>query len=119
MYYHVSHCENHEIFCHDFCGFFLVKLISRINSKMRMKWLIFNCNAQCGNYGNSLSHFFDKNFVKVLVLPHCNLLNFSCEIEVCIRVIICSMENCMLPVLMYKSFFFPFYYDDKIVLQLD
>ena len=24
--------------------------------------------AQCGNFGNSLSHFFDKNFVKATVL---------------------------------------------------
>ena len=23
---------------------------------------------QCGNYGNLLSHFFDKNFVKVILL---------------------------------------------------
>ena len=27
-----------------------------------------NANAQCGNYGNSLSQIFDKNFVKVIVL---------------------------------------------------
>ena len=24
--------------------------------------------AQCGNYGNSLSHFFDKNFVNAMFL---------------------------------------------------
>ena len=26
-------------------------------------------SAQCGNYGNLLSHFFGKNFVKVTILP--------------------------------------------------
>ena len=30
--------------------------------------------AQCGNYGNSLSHIFGKNFVKVTVLLN-KLLN--------------------------------------------
>ena len=30
------------------------------------KWVL----AQCGNYGNSLSRIFDKNFVKATVLQN-------------------------------------------------
>ena len=32
------------------------------------KFLVFPHCAQCGNYRNSLSHFFCKNFVKAMVL---------------------------------------------------
>ena len=39
----------------DFCIVFFVKM-----EKVTI--------TQCGNYENSLSHFFDKNFVKVTLL---------------------------------------------------
>ena len=41
--------------------------------------------AQCGNYGNSLSHIFDKNFVKTAFLPKKLLKSWFHEIFFLVR----------------------------------
>ena len=48
------------------CGVYQI-FVSRFFEKIPWK--------QCGNYGNLLSHFFGKKFVKTTFLPAMNLLN--------------------------------------------
>ena len=46
----------------------VISLVKRYFHEIFAKLYAAQCTAQCGNYGNLLSLFFGKNFVKIMIL---------------------------------------------------
>ena len=61
-------CENWKLRCCKTTWKRNLEIQWMFESFKSTREIMSECSAQCGNYGNLLSHFFDKNFVKVTFL---------------------------------------------------
>ena len=57
-------CSSYLLIEEQILSVFQSCTVKCLNEKKKVK----RAQPQCGNYGNSLSHFFGKNFVKAAVL---------------------------------------------------